>query len=779
MEELINKNTKWIWLADKRFQVNHWVEFRQTVELDNVERAQFIIAADTSYQLWINDQLVDDAYFSEFPEDKYYHAIDVSSYLRKGENCIAVLGYHQGVSTSRYVAGKPGILFQLQCGTKIVLQSDSTCKARTSSGYLSGNVSFVTVQLGLTLQYDASKDDNWKSVGYDDSFWVNAEELASANEFSEAGLKPYPIERFETCFKKAKLISNGTLEKVPQDGTFANLISGSILNKIDDKVGDGDVVLSASPEGNFVIFDLSREQCGYLQIDLEADEFTVIDIAHGEHLVDGHVRAKIADRNFADRYITRKGPQKWSMPVRKLGGRYLELHVRNKTGQVRVNSVGINAVEYPTRINDEFECSDKLLEAIMDVSQRTAKLCMLENYVDTPWREQSLYSLDAANQALGGYYLFGEYDYAEKCLSLLGKGRFCSKYLSMCAPSDLEITIPIFTMVWVAAVRDFTLFSGRTTLAEEYFDYISGFIYSLIDELEEGVLKVDRSEKYWNFYEWSQGLDGNGPYAEDTKDYHSGKTLFLLEAIEAYNDICGYLEKDSVVQQEVISQIVKGLGERYSTDNGLYANEYPVDSKSIFSELTQSLACRFMNLDCSQTQGIKKHMGGNSNLVPATLSMKKYVFSALDGVFDDDSQSSLDMIRRDWGYMLSKGAATFWETIKGDADFDGAGSLCHAWSSIPAFYIYAEIIGVKPVEPGFKKFEFSPKFADIDFIKGSIPTPYGDIRVQWRRKENVIELEVEYPIQIEMVNKINDKYGIILKTKSYGKIENERSFGSA
>ena len=43
------------------------------------------------------------------------------------------------------------------------------------------------------------------------------------------------------------------------------------------------------------------------------------------------------------------------MPVRKLGGRYLELHVRNKNGRVRVNSVGINAVEYPTRINNKFE----------------------------------------------------------------------------------------------------------------------------------------------------------------------------------------------------------------------------------------------------------------------------------------------------------------------------------------------------------------------------------------------------------------------------------------
>ena len=36
--------------------------------------------------------------------------------------------------------------------------------------------------------------------------------------------------------------------------------------------------------------------------------------------------------------------------------------------------------------------------------------------------------------------------------------------------------------------------------------------------------------------------------------------------------------------------------------------------------------------------------------------------------------------------MLDKGATTFWETEKGEADFGGAGSLCHGWSAIPIYY---------------------------------------------------------------------------------------------
>ncbi|MFQ7077041.1 MAG: hypothetical protein ACLRSW_03420 [Christensenellaceae bacterium] len=35
--------------------------------------------------------------------------------------------------------------------------------------------------------------------------------------------------------------------------------------------------------------------------------------------------------------------------------------------------------------------------------------------------------------------------------------------------------------------------------------------------------------------------------------------------------------------------------------------------------------------------------------------------------------------------MLKRGATTFWETIKGEADFEGAGSLCHGWSAVPVY----------------------------------------------------------------------------------------------
>ena len=36
--------------------------------------------------------------------------------------------------------------------------------------------------------------------------------------------------------------------------------------------------------------------------------------------------------------------------------------------------------------------------------------------------------------------------------------------------------------------------------------------------------------------------------------------------------------------------------------------------------------------------------------------------------------------------MLDAGSDTVWETILGEADFNGAGSLCHGWSALPVYY---------------------------------------------------------------------------------------------
>ena len=66
--------------------------------------------------------------------------------------------------------------------------------------------------------------------------------------------------------------------------------------------------------------------------------------------------------------------------------------------------------------------------------------------------------------------------------------------------------------------------------------------------------------------------------------------------------------------------------------------------------------------------------------------MNAYFYDALLTFGDSYKDYIISDIEEKYSYMLSCGATTFWETIKGWHDFRNAGSLCHGWSALPIYY---------------------------------------------------------------------------------------------
>ena len=58
----------------------------------------------------------------------------------------------------------------------------------------------------------------------------------------------------------------------------------------------------------------------------------------------------------------------------------------------------------------------------------------------------------------------------------------------------------------------------------------------------------------------------------------------------------------------------------------------------------------------------------------------------------------------------------------------------------------AGILGVRPLAPGYSRFEFRPGAAkEIEWAKGVVPTPSGPIRVEWRREGGKITTKLSAP----------------------------------
>jgi hypothetical protein len=95
--------------------------------------------------------------------------------------------------------------------------------------------------------------------------------------------------------------------------------------------------------------------------------------------------------------------------------------------------------------------------------------------------------------------------------------------------------------------------------------------------------------------------------------------------------------------------------------------------------------------------------------------------------------SALNLIRREWGYMLANGPrTTMWESIGPFGGPPPGGSWDHGWSSGAAPALTSFVLGVQPVSPGFGTFTVRPHVGDLLWAKGSVRTPHGPIRVAWR-----------------------------------------------
>ena len=97
-----------------------------------------------------------------------------------------------------------------------------------------------------------------------------------------------------------------------------------------------------------------------------------------------------------------------------------------------------------------FKLKNELDQKIYDLSVNTLKKCMMEHYVDTPWREQCLYAYDSRNQILCGFYAFknGNKDYAKANLKLIGEDRREDGLLAICYPCGNDLTIPSFSLYY-------------------------------------------------------------------------------------------------------------------------------------------------------------------------------------------------------------------------------------------------------------------------------------------------------------------------------------------
>ena len=747
-----NTNAVWIWPAQKTSQPNQYVQFRQQFELPNVEADSMLyISVDSNYTVWINGQLVGFGQYNDYPECKTYDSLPVAQYLREGSNTIAILAFHQGVDSFQYIVFDPGLIYTLVSGS-VAVSSGLGVFNRISPNYVSSHIAKVTPQLGYNFEYHAIPENHdWResdySVGRD---WTKISEADTCSLDKRPLAQSRPIEKLVLGDRlHVNLVDQGWFKQDADkaDEPVAKQMQAAKLTKLTvDKLLGSDAntslphaqglrllpVSAKDADGAFLIFDMGREEAGYFDLELEASEGTVVDVAWGEHLEDGHVRASVGGRCFASRYVCCDGTQKLTHFFLRMAGRYIQLHISSQKEACVIKYAGLLPVHYPVVENGSFQCSDDLLDQIYQTSTRTLQLCMHEHYEDCPWREQALYAMDMRNQALCGYTAFGDPKFAAASLELLGRGLKADGYLELCAPAEISITIPCFSMAWIIALADHLMYTGDVAFASKQLERVKLMLGIYHNSLDEGLLQLPVGKRYWHFYEWADGLEGAHSDRVQPARKDAPLNLFYSLALDAASKLAHYCGDqqlaDSTAQQQLA--LNTAIHKKFWNQDSMQYWTY-TDNAEHYAELTQSLALLAGIVPDKYASQLRSKLANRSNgMVRATLSYSIYKYEALLQQPEQYGKIAIDDIRKDWGYMLSQGATSFWETIKGAADFDDAGSLCHGWSGIPVYFWHAYILGVKPLQPGFAKFRVAPLPGVVDSAEGAVATPQGTISVK-------------------------------------------------
>jgi len=82
---------------------------------------------------------------------------------------------------------------------------------------------------------------------------------------------------------------------------------------------------------------------------------------------------------------------------------------------------------------------------------------------------------------------------------------------------------------------------------------------------------------------------------------------------------------------------------------------------------------------------------------------------------------------------------------------DNNTSFCHGWGAGPVAQLPMYVLGIKPVAPGWKEIEIVPQAGNLQWAEGTVPTPLGEISVNWTKVNGKLKMAYKVPAGITVV----------------------------
>lgn len=400
--------------------------------------------------------------------------------------------------------------------------------------------------------------------------------------------------------------------------------------------------------------------------------------------------------------IVRLAPNGGEAVTLPQGLRYFRLFVLAEAGcKVELEWRAEEAV-VPMREAGSLRTDSSMLRSIYDISSHTSRICHQVGLWDGIKRDRLNWTYDFYLAAKTDYVLWDDLSVLKRSIEELGRGTPEGYWMN---------AIPSYTLWWLNNLWEYYLHTGD-----------KDFIVSLRDEIERHCRQVEsyidpvtRSLSNYSptLIEWVPMNEDEAWLGMQALFRITGDRLRRMKHFLPELDVLpdwGWpeLEAERFLQGEQLITKMLGMLAGYigKEDAVVFLSHY--EAQDPITPLSA-----YWLADCCSQFGLQ--------------------------------EKAWEAISKVWGKMVDEGATTCWEsvTLQHDKDFHDALttytaydsyriSLCHSWASTPIYWLVSRVLGVEPVEPGYRSISFQPsRIAGISVCMGTIPTPYGPIEAGW------------------------------------------------
>jgi alpha-L-rhamnosidase len=733
--DLLNDHWNAQWITHPTESVYEYgvYHFRKNFEL-KAQPHEFIIhvSADNRYRLFVNGKSV---CFGPARGDLAhwpYESINIASFLKPGKNLIAAVVWNFGeFKPWAQCSNKTAFVIQGNSQSEEIVNTDPSWKVMKDPAYSPAAASKKETDGQLIVVGPCDTVNaalypwGWETPGYDDHAWLTSRSLDVAHPRGVGTginwvMTPRRIPLLEQNhqeFVSVRRTSGGTLPEGFLTGKTTWTIPAN--HKIT------------------VLFDQKNLTTGYPEMLVSKGKGSRIRLIYSESLFDSDGqkgnRNEIEGKSilgYSDYFLPDGGQERLFRPLWFRTWRYLQLEIETLEEPLIVNNFSSEFTAYPLKENAVFESDRPDLKQIWDIGWRTARLCANETYYDCPYYEQLQYVGDTRIQALISLYVSGDDRLVRNAIMNFDESRFTEGLTRSRYPSSALQVIPPFSLYWVDMVNDYWMLRDDPEFIKVLLPGIDNVLFWFSQRIDQKTGMLGKVE-YWNFVDWAvewpwieKNRIGGVPEGGMKDGSSSILSLQFAYAAQRAAELFNFFGQPNQAEKyaQMAGQITKAVYDKCWDESRGYLADTP--AKKEFSMHAQIFGVLTNTIPEERQKAFLIRFINDKTLIQPTMYFRFYLTQALKKAgLADRYLETLGL----WSDMLKKGLTTFAENP------DPARSDCHAWSASPNYDFLATIAGIRPGMPGFKSIEMEPALGTLNFIKGQMPHPAGNIIFNLKR----------------------------------------------